>query len=84
MGLDTLGLGCWVCTRHQGKHNLTLRVISAYIPCTTNSIYHQHQRYLDRKKDGRTPRQSIIEDLCTDIVQWREICDQIILMVGLN
>ena len=48
MWSDMSGLGCCFCIRYQGKHNLALRVINAYIPCITTSsgvqtTYHQHQ-----------------------------------------
>ena len=58
MGSYTSGLGLWLWTHYRGKHNLTLRVITVYRPCITNSsevqtIYHQHQSYIYRTKDGR-------------------------------
>ena len=81
---DTLGLGRWIFKRYQGKHNLLLRVITTYRPFIANSndvqtTYRQHQHYLDRKKYGRPPIQAILEDLCADIAQWRELGDQIFL-----
>ena len=79
LGIDTL----------PEKHNITLRVITAYRPYITNSIgvqntYRQHQCYLDITKGNRSTIQAILEDLCTDISQWREIGDQIFLMIELN
>ena len=89
MGSYTPGLGCWVWACYRGKHNLTLQVIITYIPCITNSRgvqtnYRQHQRYIDRKKYDRLPIQSILEDLCTYISQWRDLGSQIVLMIDLN
>ena len=89
MGSDTSGLGCWVWTRYQGKHNITLRVITTYITCITKSsgvqtIYRQHQKYLDITNYDRLPKQSMLEDICRDIAQWFKLGDQIVLMVDLN
>ena len=83
------GLGLWVWTHYRGKQNITLRFITTYRPLITNSrgvqiTYRQHQHYLDRTKDDRFPRQSMIEYLCTDIAQWRNLGDQIVLMLYLN
>ena len=82
-------LGHWVWTRYRGKQNLALRVITAYRPYITNrsgvqTTYRQRQRYLERKKGGRPPIQTIIEDLCTAIAQWRKLGDQIALTIELN
>ena len=81
-GSDTSGLGHLIRTCYQGKHNLKFRVVTAYIPCTTNSsgvqtTYRQHQRYLDRTKYSRPPRQEMIEYLRTDISQWNKLGDHI-------
>ena len=88
-GSDTSCLGNWVWTRYWEKHNIKLRVITAYIPCITNNsgaqtTYRQHQRYLDRTKDDISPRHSILENIYTDIAQWSELGDQIVSKIGLN
>ena len=79
LGIDTL----------PEKHNITLRVITAYRPYITNSIgvqntYRQHQCYLDITKGNRSTIQAILEDLCTDISQWCELGNHIFLMIDLN
>ena len=88
-GSNMSGLGRLVWTRYQVKHNLTLWVVTAYISCITNSRgvqtnYRQHQRYLDRTRYGRQPRQAMLEYLCIDISQWRKLGDKIVLMIDLN
>ena len=88
-GSYTPGLGCLVWTRYQGKHYLTLWVITAYIPCITKisgvqTAYRQHQLYLDRTKDVRPSRHAMLEDLCKYTTQWREIGEYIFLMIELN
>ena len=65
MGPDTSGLGRWVWKRYRGKHSLTLQVITTYRPCIKNSsglqtTHRQHQLYLDRTKNYRSPRQAIL------------------------
>ena len=83
------GIGRWVWKRYRVKHNLTLRFIIEYRPCTTNSsgfqtTYRQHQRYIYRTKDGIFPIQSILEDLCMDISQWYELGDHIFFIIYPN
>ena len=42
-GSDTSGQGRWVWTCNWGKHNLTLREITAYIPCTKKQYQSPNQ-----------------------------------------
>ena len=88
-GKDKTGLGRWCWSLFRGKHNVTLRVISAYRPCKPstsgpNTVYSQHQRYLTSRKDERCPRDAILEDLGDKIIEWKEKGDQIILMMDCN
>ena len=74
-GSETSDLDRWFWTRYRRKHNISLQVITTYRTCITNSsgvktTYCHHQCYLDRTKEDRFPRQSMLEDLCTDIAQW--------------
>ena len=66
-----------------------MRVITAYRPWIKNisgaqTTYCQNQSYLERTKDDRLSRQEILEDLCTEITQLREIGDHIFLIIELN
>jgi hypothetical protein len=88
-GLDKTGLGRWSWTRYRGKHNVTLRVVSAYRPCKPsnpgpNTTYSQQQRYLDRHGDSRCPRDAMLTDLVNCIQSWRIQGDQIVLMADFN
>jgi hypothetical protein len=88
-GKDSTGLGRWSWSRYRGKHNVTLRIISAYRPCKPsnpgpNTAYSQQQRYLDRHGDHRCPRDAILEDLGRCVHTWRALGDQIILMADFN
>jgi hypothetical protein len=88
-GRDSSGLGRWTWTLYRGKHNVTLRIITAYRPCKPstpgpNTTYSQHQQYHNRISDIRCPRDSILEDLGQCINTWRNAGDQIILMADFN
>ena len=50
-GVDERGLGRWAWTLYRGKHNTTLKIISAYRPSTAHknsdhSIFNEKIRYL--------------------------------------
>lgn len=74
IGRDDLGLGRWSWTKFRGKHNVTVKVICAYRPCLINApgentVHCQHQRVLNLTHDSRSPRQALLEDLGTFILQ---------------
>ena len=88
-GIDKTGLGRWCWTLYRGKHNITLRVISAYRPCKTsatgsNTVFSQHQRYFTSRKENKCPRESILKDIGDEIKKWKEEGNQIILMMDCN
>jgi hypothetical protein len=88
-GKDPSGLGRWTWTLYRGKHNVTLRIITAYRPCKPstpgpNTTFSQQQRYHNRISDNRCPRDSILEDLGQCINTWRNAGNQIILMADFN
>lgn len=88
-GKDPEGLGRWVWTLYRGRHDVTLRIISAYRPCKSNlsgpnTTYIQQRRYMDRNKDNRCPREAMLQDLGNELQQWRAEGDQIILMMDCN
>lgn len=84
---DPTGLGRWVCCTYGGKRNMNVSVIVAYRPCKShglNTAYSQHQRYLQIMNRDRCPREVILEDLSTVILQKHEQNHQVILMMDLN
>jgi len=88
-GRDPLGLGRWAWTLYRGKHNMTLRVICAYRPCTpstagSQTTFVQQQRVFDAQGSDRNPRQAILDDLGLSIQQWQEEGDQIVLLMDCN
>ena len=89
MGRDCTGLGRWSWTKLRGKHNVTLKIISAYRPCVINdpggnTVHCQQQRYLDAHEDNRSPRQAMLEDLGNFIQQSLEDGDQIVVTMDCN
>jgi hypothetical protein len=88
-GVDKTGLGRWSWQRFRGKHNVSLRVISAYRPCRApgpNTVYAQHSRFFDATSDTPTqPRKQFFDDLSKEIAKWKnEDHDQIVLMMDVN
>ena len=88
-GRDSSGLGRWAWTRYQGRHDVTLRVVTAYRPCVhaqagERTVHRQHERFLNQTGDARCPRTAMSEDLCNAIARWQESGDQIILMLDAN
>jgi hypothetical protein len=88
-GKDDEGLGRWVWTLYRGRHDVTLRIISAYRPCKPHSAgpsttYSQQRRYMDRNKDNRCPRDAILQDLGNWLTQWRAEGNQLIVMMDCN
>ena len=88
-GSDKSGLGRWAWTRYRGRHNVTLRVVSAYRPCSSlnageRTVLRQHERFLLANGDEHSPRDAMLADLCSEILLWREAGDQIVLCIDLN
>lgn len=88
-GADPTGLGRWCWTRYRGRHDVTLRVITAYRTCVTSktgprTAHSQQQRYLHANDDDRTPRQAMLADLCTALKQYKDSGDQLIVMMDAN
>ena len=81
-GSDSTGLGRWSWQRFRGRNGMALRIVSAYCPQASggiNSVPGQHQLYLNKHDDDRTPRAAFWDDLCTAIETWSVMGDQIVL-----
>jgi len=48
------------------------------------SVYAQHQRYFDKRKDDVCPRQAFVRDLSKEMESWRDMGDQIIVALDAN
>ena len=86
-GRDPQGLGRWVWTWFQGKHNIILRVCFAYWPCRSagpTSAYQQHCRALLEEDIDTCPRTSFFVDLKQEVEIWIQDGDQVVLMLDVN
>ena len=86
-GVDTRRLGRWAWTRYQGKHELSVRVITAYRPgdhAGAHTVFSQQRSYFDNLDDTRHPRDSMLEELGEAIKSWQEEGDSIILLMDAN
>ena len=86
-GVDERKLGRWAWTRYQGKHELTVRVISAYRPgiqAGAHTVCSQQRSYFDNLDDSRQPRDIMLTELCEAIQKWQDEGDSIILLMDAN
>ena len=88
-GVDTTGLGRWSWQRYRGRHDVSLRVISAYRPCRApgpNTVYSQQLRYFEANSPNDIyPRKIFFDDLAKEILTWKnEENDQIVLLMDVN
>jgi hypothetical protein len=88
-GEDPSGLAQWACHCYQGKHGISLRVVSAYRPNGPGTgggytVFAQHVRYLSDNNDIRDPRSAFIEDLETQLQSWIAQGDQIVVGIDAN
>ena len=88
-GVDTSGLGRWVWTRYKGRNNLIFRVVTGYRPVAdggdgTYTVFSQQEAVLKCKNDDRTPREAFLEDLKTELIEWNEQNELILLYLDIN
>ena len=80
-GFDTSGLGRWCWFKIQGKHNVTIRLVTAYRPCASSSrqtglttVYAQQLRSL-----SDDPLKCFWRDLKRDLMKWKQEGDHLIV-----
>ena len=87
-GGDKAELGRWTWARYRGKQGVVLRVVSIYQPCRNQtgalSVYAQHKNYLQGNNDDRDPRIAFKEDFQTELNEWIEDGDQVIVGGDVN
>lgn len=88
-GADETGLGRWSWLLIEGKHDIKVRIITAYNPCKTSStrpatVYAQQKRYFLSKNISTCPRTKFQIDLCTQIKKWQDKNNRIVLMIDMN
>ena len=89
-GVDSTGLGRWCWILVGGPEKKT-RITTAYQPCDPGhstaglTVWDQHARHFESKNgDGRLPWTILCEDLFTQILQWKENKEELILMGDFN
>ena len=87
-GSNKAQLGRWTWARYTGKDGVVLRCVSVYRPCNDGegslTVAAQHREYFSSKGQDRLPRTAFLDDLSTELAQWIEQGDQIILGGDLN
>jgi hypothetical protein len=87
-GKDTSMLGRWSWTRYRGRDNQTLRVIAAYRPNPAKkglfTVYAQQKSFFNQHSDNRCPRLAFLQDLCSEIEEFKKEGDHIILLLDGN
>ena len=87
-GSDKAQLGRWTWSRFRGKNGMILRVVSVYRPCANSggerTTWSQHKAYFNDKNDDRDPRVAFMEDLETELQEWIQEGDQVIVGGDLN
>lgn len=86
---DPSGLGRWCTMVFRGSNGITLRVITAYRPCSINNpgprtAWSQQERYLLDQGDNRNPREAMLEDLVKYLTPFQAAGEQIIVMMDCN
>ena len=86
-GVDDTKLGRYAWMRFQGSYGRHLRIISIYRPVYSrkyNSAFMQQLRYSMQYRDGRNPRDILLEDLQDKIGDWMCEGDGIIVVGDFN
>ena len=84
MGDDKRKIGRWSWQLFRGKDNITMRVISVYFPTAQNKfgpkkVHIQQQKALLRQKVKTTVWDTFWKDLWTQVDEWLEQGDQLVI-----
>ncbi len=89
LGVDSTGLGQW-CWIHVGSGSKKTQIVMAYQPCnsgnttTRNTLNDQHSQYFQALGDARSPRTIFYEDLVAQLLVWKLVDNDIVLMGDFN
>ena len=88
-GADEKGLGRWTWLLFEGHNNYRTRIISAYVPCKSNSgkdatVYQQQKRYYESQGIRLCPRALMIKELTDLIKTWEDKGENIVLFIDCN
>ena len=76
VGGDSKKLGRWSWFKFQGSDNVSIRVISAYVPCKnldprqSGSVYAQHRRYYLKQNVDSCPIENMKSEIIREIDNW--------------
>ena len=83
-------LGRWSSMLFQGSDGVRTRVVCGYNPCYNNrpesgTVYQQHRRYFINEKDDETcPRTKFRSDLISQLQQWRQDGERLVVCLDAN
>lgn len=90
-GVDARQLGRYSWTKFQGRNGHVAWIITLYVPCKAThssgdlTVMNQHRRYFEAQGIMRCPRELLLEDIRTDLLQaWRAAGEQLIVFVDAN
>jgi hypothetical protein len=87
-GGDETGQGRWTWQTFKGKKDRIVRIITAYRPVknkiNAGSAWNQQQFYADTHLLEGNPHERWLKDLLTEVIQWMQQGESIILLVDLN
>lgn len=89
VGTDKTGLARWSWIK-LGRGTRTTRIISAYLPCKPGktargrTVWEQHLRFFQARGDFRNPSTLFIDGITTLIRQWRQVGEEVILLIDSN
>jgi hypothetical protein len=87
---DPTGLGRWVVMVFRGENGLVTRVVVGYNPCYNNkqgskTFYQQNRRhFILREQDTTCPRTRFRDDLISQLQEWRNAGDRLIVCLDAN
>jgi hypothetical protein len=86
-GIDSTGLGRW-CWIHLGSDTKKTRIVMAYQPSNLGrsgtTIKDQHSRYFQALGDARSERTIFFEQLMSQLISWKAINNDIVLLGNFN
>jgi hypothetical protein len=88
-GVDSTGLGRW-CWIHLGSGQCKTRIVTAYQPSNSSrssagtTVKDQQSRYFCARGDACSPRTIFFEQLITQLLLWKSIDNDIVLLGDFN
>jgi hypothetical protein len=87
---DKTGFGRWLVMTFKGDDGVQTRIVCGYNPCynknpDSGTTYQQHQRYfINQRKDLTCLRTKICKDFVSQLQQWQQDGDKLIVCLDAN